>query len=656
MKINKLIVIISIITCCAFVFGGQAPPLCSFSWDDTGHRLTITTKIMTMKVEDAAVIYIRDNVRNEVLIDSDSTQNMPSPAFFIGFTSDLPGDTNYPRAPKISDVAYSLVSATHAQLVYSPLYSGTPSVGCSLTMDISVDTTGEIIVQLTGVETNAGYSIARIDLPVMGFAGAGAICQTTRLARADGDADIQTAGNQMSPSMAVLEGTTSCLSAWSETTKCPRGTGNQMEFARIKHHATYDHLVLETPIDLQVSTTTIVSSPWRFGTYPNWLEAARRWRVLFEARTGAKKLWENRSTWARSIHCFHSGPATSYAAINAVISNPANLLFFRDNQANIILAGDHRIQIGDGANPTSTEFSIIAAQGWPLMLGYNWLLYEIQSYAASRVASLQSAGKCPTPFTFTPDYSGSDWYNDWAPVSSDNPAPTEYATLHPGSSIVRDYLVQNFVDFCVAHGAKGAYCDVCGTDSSGYFTNQLRSGYDYLTGEKMVMQIIASDHADYQPMPEQIPTHLIPYVFITWEGYFHITNEACNHPLRTALIGSYVWAKEYPWDSDYGHPPFYEGKALTLGMLPYMALVGGYPSTPEDAALASQARSQLYCQYELYPDLPTTWNPAAIAYFRMNTGNMMRVEATGGTVYTYIEERPTGDGGDITRLTSNYYP
>ena len=72
------------------------------------------------------------------------------------------------------------------------------------------------------------------------------------------------------------------------------------------HHPEYDHIILHTPQDpKQEDKHKIVSSPWRIGTYKNWLEAARRWRQRFEQRTMARPLWENRAAWVRKIHAVH---------------------------------------------------------------------------------------------------------------------------------------------------------------------------------------------------------------------------------------------------------------------------------------------------------------------------------------------------------------
>jgi len=89
------------------------------------------------------------------------------------------------------------------------------------------------------------------------------------------------------PKMAVLEGTDSVLSVWSETTDYPR------EYVKLIHNASYDHVIFMTDRDAEnLDPQRYSLHLFRVGTYSNWVEAARRWKVKFEERTGAKPLWK----------------------------------------------------------------------------------------------------------------------------------------------------------------------------------------------------------------------------------------------------------------------------------------------------------------------------------------------------------------------------
>ena len=110
---------------------------------------------------------------------------------------------------------------------------------------------------------------------------------------------------------------------------------------------------------------------------------------------------------------------------------------------------------------------------------------------------------------------------------------------------------RNYRNWCVTYQADGCYFDILGTDEIGKFSSDRKiiEGQDYATGEKNAIARINKDLPNLAVMSEYVNSGLLPHVFYTWEGYTHVTQNShaktkINHPLRTALIGSYVWSQE----------------------------------------------------------------------------------------------------------------
>ena len=152
-------------------------------------------------------------------------------------------------------------------------------------------------------------------------------------------------------------------------------------------------------------------------------------------------------------------------------------------------------------------------------------------------------------------------------------------------------------------------------------------------------------------MSEYLNSGLLPHVFYTWEGYSHVTQNVhaktkINHPLRTALIGSYVWSREQD-PSDAAR--FNNEASALLGALPNLSLVGDY-KVSRTKALWSQARAKLFCQEELFNDLPPKWDSEALAYYRSKSGHWFKFKKFGENKYAYVEELP--GGGERIRLAN----
>ena len=555
--------------------------------------------------------------------------------------------------PSNTSVTYSLITNNHAQLIYSPIANETDT-GCSLTYDITVDDDSAVLVQVTGVEANSNRIPYTIDIPIMNFNKTAVITGAARYARNDSAHTWQSsswAGGIYAPSMAVAEGTNAILSAWSEDQR-----NLSDEYSKIIHTTGYDHLVLHTGQDqmqANVNPLIIKSSTWRINTYRNWLEAARTWRVRFAARTPAvKPLWQNACTWVRKIHCVHTDRyfdnQAKYASLSQLVP-VANMLYFLWNGDRLVLLGDQTLLGSEWmATPSPLEITYIKQYGWRMILYHPWDLIYNPTGAAARLTYLMAKGWLPSGYSFTPDYDGRppDWYTYWSDVTG--AYYSQLYVIHPAAAKFRAYLKRNYSDYCALYQADGAYLDILGSDESNKFASdkQVIEGKSYRLGEESSIAEVLQAYPNLPIMSEILNTGLIPYAWFTWEGYstWKVQNATINHPLRTALIGSYLWTKE---QDTQDQQEIDSASSALMGALPTLSQVGDYQCS-DSRALWSQSRSQLFCQYELYNDLPANWDPAALAYYRSNTGNYFKFKDLGNGSYSYIEETPSGD---VTRLT-----
>jgi hypothetical protein len=515
---------------------------------------------------------------------------------------------------------------------------------------------GEIILQITGIETETKElrKPISIDVPIMNFKELSVILGSgAEYVRNDPASKDQTSNPSLglySPSMVVAVGRDSSIAAWSESDGNLSG-----EYVGLSHHPDYDHIILHTPQNPQQENTgKIISSSWRIGTYKNWLEAARRWRQRFEQRTKARPLWENQTTWVRKIHAVcterHYDRASDYAHLANLVP-PENLLYFMWNGDRIVLFGDHTLVTGNAA-PQPRELQLIKQYGWRLLLYHPWTLYYSKTGAQIRMQELRSKGWLQQNYKFHPDYEGQteDWYDYWSDVSV--PYDKNLCVIHPGSSKFKNYLVRNYRNLCANHRADGCYFDILGSNETAKFLpdKKIIEGQDYPNGEKNTLARINHALPDLAIMSEYLNPGVLPHVFYTWEGYTHVIQNIhartkINHPLRTALIGSYVWSRE----QDPRDPAaFNQEAAALLGSLPTLSLVGDF-QVSRTKAQWSQARAKLFCQEELFNDLPPKWDPQALAYYRSKNGRWFKFKRLGEKRYAYVEELP--DGKDSIRLT-----
>jgi hypothetical protein len=603
----------------------EIPPTIIFNF--TNNKLYIETSTMTLTIEGAAVVYVKDKASGEVLVDTSAWINRPS--FSGGF---MPAQS--------SGVAFQTINANQGRLTYS-------LSGGQLLVDVTVDSAGEMIIQLTG--TGSGITDA-IDLPIMNFAKSSVILGSgAKYVRSDPDhvdyAKYEYQG-LYSPVVAVAEGTNSVLAAWSETTTF--GPEN----IELQHYTSYDHIILQGGKDLEnTDPQKIVSSPWRIGTYAAWNLAAKRWRVKFEERTGAKPLWENRAPWVRNVHATYYGTSNWYGLRYDELATkvpPQKLLMFLWNGDRIVLFGDHRVASVIGI-PTPEAMRTIKSYGWPTILYHPWMLIGTESGNAARLQDLSSKGWLPAGYNFTPDYGGTpeNWQNYWSGLKTSYyncPECQGYDAyvLHPGSTKFKDYLIRNYGDYCAYYGVNGAYLDVLGFNVEALFPDSIKviEGQNYAAGEVNAIARVTSALPNLAIMSECTNPWLLPYIWYSWEGpeshsvRNSLVSTRTNHPLRAALMSSYTWTRE-------DNKSYIDDVASALlGSLPELSLVGDLNVT-QDRALWSQQRAKLFTDYDLFNDVPDNWDADALAYYRSNTGNWFKfIQA--GSDFQYIEILPSG--------------
>ncbi len=641
-----------------------------FSWEND--VLTISTNLMVLKFSLGAVTYVKDLSTGEEILDG-SLDNLPDNQWgFIGYAAS-PGGNVYDRQPSNANVSYAQKSINSATLTYGPCASenwGGFVAGSSLNYQFDVDReSGEINIGIVAVEPGGANIPYTLDLPIMNFRGPGVIIGAKEVLHANADVIngcIDNGGPVNSPALAVLEGNSSCIGVWTENQQTIGETVTDYHY-----QSNYDHIVLHSNIDPKqqvVDNHTVYGGTWRFTTQPTWLDIAKRWRERFgDLNPDAQYLWANANETVRDIHATHwqghRDDLSQWAKV-AAVADPTNVLLWLDFNDSIIFPGDY-VNRMTFWRPTSSEIATIQSYGWPLQGYYTWDMYV--DNMAQRL--IDRAAYLPEGYTigdFDPQYAGdaANWLTYWSPVSIKYYS-TYYNVIHPASAQMESYIDINYPGYCNEYKFFGCYWDILGENMDSwrydYKANfsatayRVINGNDYMTGAK---KLVESQYATFPIMSEYASNFLLPYCWYTWEGianpsagwspYF----SAINHPLRTALIGSYQWASDpqYPQD-DYPHD-----KAALLGTLPIFVLDTDW-NAPKNRNYQTdsvpaylRARANLFVTYELYNDLPATWVKGALAYYRSNTGNMFRFEWDGKGGYQYVEET---ENGDVVRLKSS---
>jgi hypothetical protein len=454
-----------------------------------------------------------------------------------------------------------------------------------------------------------------------------------------------------SPTMAVVQSTKAVLAAWSESTQFAP------DYVRLDHRREYDQIILHSEkSDGQPNSTKIVSPPWRISTYATWVEAAKRWRQTFEARTGAKPLWENSVPWVRTIHATFDALSQDYGDDKskyvelARVTSPEKTLFFLWNGDRIVLFGDHTL-VDKITRPTPDALKLIKSFGWPLLLYHPYDLIFSDTGTTNRLDFLSAQGWLPENYEFKPDYDGTprQWDEYWADVRVDYHDGSKLDLIHPGSTKFEDYLIQNFSHYLALYQADGAYFDTLGADQGYLFPEgkKIIDGRNYVLGEINAIAAAKEKLPNAAIMSEYQSPWILPYAFYSWEGSAtHIrqikyTQSRMNHPLRVALTGSYIWSRESNEEKTD------DVTSALMGALPQISLVGDYHVSDERAKW-SQERAKLFCDEELFNDLPDQWRGGVLAYYRSHrTGHWFTFQHVGAT-YGYVEI--LGDGTEIVRL------
>ena len=386
------------------------------------------------------------------------------------------------------------------------------------------------------------------------------------------------------------------------------------------------------------------SGYWRFSVHNDWVDAARYWRKGFEKRTGAKPLWENKSKIIRKIHAVYTGspnllwketPEEYYKKLASEF--PAeNLILLYWNANSIITFGDHTYH--KEAYPSKEIIATLRKYGFQWLAFHGYTLLCNENAIGSRHATYKRRNRFPENYKFNPDYDGKpeDFYKVMDPYLSRRSGPL--AMLNPAAKKVEDYLVRNINNYVKYHDAAGCYLDITGAVHYALKPGKIVfEGKTYTEGDVNVFRRLREDNPELMMMTEYSGEWILPYIFYVWQSgtVFRKEKIRINHPLRAALIGSYVWTREKTTDD-------FPLKNAYYATLP--EVVAGYGSKNLETGLLDLwyvERAKLFMREKLFNDLPKgKWDPAALAYYR---------SAKNG----YFQFRKTNDGYAYTDAKGN---
>jgi hypothetical protein len=598
-------------------------------------RLTVRSAGLEMTLEGGAVVSVKDRRSGEVFSDSEPWQLLPQiPSGSVSkddlhafcqrwrekpdaYVQDKQLQQSRRRPAKAQAVQFQQRNATEAELAYRLDAGG--QAADELRLCVRIDgAAGEIVLDFIARHADPQRPPAVVDVPVLALRTPGVILGNgARYGRSDPaevDFCIRWANNLYSPRMAVVEGKQGCLAVWADR---PHDGGNLI----LAHSAATDHLVLRAERDpREPEPARLASTTWRFGSFPTWADAARRYRQLFEAATGARPLWDNACPWVRGIHAVVTqlpapAEADSFYARLAETVAPERVLLFYWNGDRIVLFGDHRYMTKLG-RPQPEVVAALKKRGFR-WLGYHpyVLLFSPQA-TQERLQELERKGELPPGYVFTPDYDGppDKFHAHFREVATGYYRSLDTAqlwVLHPGSPAARQYLLRNFANYCRHHGMDGAYLDIFGGDADYQFPPEKKvfDGLNFRAGEARWLSEIVAQHPELAVMSEIQSEWTVPRTFYTWEGstHFHLPRTYAsirtkvNHPLRTALWGSYTWTREEELDAD---------EAALIGALPTLVMGDDW----------STARARFFTEQALFHDCPSRWDAGVLACYRGSDG------------------------------------
>lgn len=615
-------------------------------------RLTVRTPALELTVQGAAIVSIRDVQTGESFADCDAWDKLPklpggstsvSDAYWFGrywssgehdkYAADERFRQARRRVTPESSCQVRQLDARSARITCRRL-SGAGAADDALSLGLELTPgSGDVVLELTASVQSDDHVPVSCDLPLLGLHPRSVILGSgARYVPGDPplvDCTTRVSNGLYSPDLVVIEGERSVVACWAEAAHYEATT------VYVAHAPGEDTVILDTSVlrggrPAGVDARVLRSARWRIGVFSTWLEAARRYRESLEQRRGAQPLWDKHCRWARSTHavCTHvpnPDSAVSFYDALAAALDPGNILLFYWNGSRVILHGDHRY-MAKSARPNSAVVDALVARGFRWMGYHGYTLLQPPHEAARRLQDLAAKGELPDGFEFTPDYDGKpeDFCEHFRPVSTGYYQPMDEARLwviHAGTRTCRDYLLRNLANYCRTHRMSGAYLDILGSAADYQFPpeKKLLEGHTWRTGEEHLLQALRRQLPDIALMSEYQNERTIPYTVYSWTGTGHVVRQAevgtrLNHPLRTALWGSYTWTRENELDP---------ADAALVGTLPDVSLEDEW----------SIARARLFAKEGLFNDLPPLWHAGALACYRSASG-----------AWFEFRELPFGDG------------
>ena len=610
-----------------------------------GDRLIVTTGKLELVLQQGAIVGLRDRGTGERLVQGDGSAQIravPTGVATVadgwvfrrrwyregpeGCAADKKLQEGRRRPAAGASPAFTRISPTEGEVVYSALTAG--NEGDTIRYRIATDKdTQEVLIRGEVRLADASVAAQSLDLTFAGvkcpavIMGCGTRIEADRLERHI-DYCARKTNNLYSPLMAVLEGRQGVAAVFVDAFL------DKMNVYLAHAPEADDAVVVSAGTDPRLKPGVVRMAPVRVGIHASWVDGARRYRERFEELTGAKPLWQQTARWVRKIHAVHTGApggghgdptpedAMAYYKKLAGLIDPAALLLFYWNGNGIVVGADHRYMTRLGW-PKPQVVRAIKAHGFRWM-GYHHytLLFPPHAIPARYERIKKHKWGMPNGYVFTPDYGGPPerFHDHFRPVSTGYYKSMDEARLwvyHPGTRKGREFFIRNFGNYCRFHGMDGNYLDICGADGGHHFPDakKVLEGMTYRMGEDRLLREAKEALPDFAFMSEVQSSWSVAHTFYTWEGASHILRPRQyasidlinNHPLRTALWGSYCWTRESEIAPD---------ESALMGCLPELHMEDPW----------SVARAQLFAEEELFNDLPDTWDPAAMAYYRGKGG------------------------------------